>query len=251
LKRINIILNRDFGELRKTNAFFIILIVFAVITIAAALTIGILLKQKEWISHPASKPVLEIIISVTAYFLPVLIFMTFIWSFASLPLVKEKVSGAITSLLATPLKPGELLTGKSLNIFFPGFVISTISTFIVLLAINFIAIVPATGDYILPAPALVTGLVLNPLLFLGLIFLLVLFSLAGNPDIAITPSFVIGFGLMMGIPLGLATGKIDLTSWSFSLWYLAGIIIFWIIILCFLPLLTKEKIILSSKGTQM
>ncbi len=251
MRRINIILRRDFRELRKTNAFLIIIIVFAVITIAAALTMGILLKQREWISHPASKPILEIIISVTAYFLPVFVLITFIWSFASLPLVKEKVSGAITSLLATPLKPGEILTGKSLNIFLPGFVISTISTSIVLLAINFIAIIPATGAFILPIPALVTGLVLNPLLFLGLTFLLVLLALAGNPDIAITPSFIIGFGLMMGIPLGLATGKINLTSWTFSIWYLTGVIIFWIITLCFLPLLNKEKIILSSKGTQM
>ena len=249
--RINIILKRDFRELKKTNAFLIIIIVFAVITVVAALTIGILLKQREWVSHPASKPILELIISVTAYFMPVFILMTFIWSFASLPLIKEKVSGAITSLLATPLKPAELLTGKSLNIFFPGFVISTIFTSIVLLTVNLIAILPATGAFILPAPALFTGLILNPLLFLGLIFLLVLFSLAGNPDIAITPSFIIGFGLMMGIPLGLATGKIDLSSWSFSLWYLVGVIIFWIITLCFLPLLTKEKIVLSGKGTQM
>ncbi len=251
MRRINLILKRDFIELRKTNAFLIVIIVFAVITIAAALTIGIILKQKEWITNPSAIPMLEIIISLIAYFLPVFILITFIWSFGSLPLVKEKVSGVIDSLLATPLKAGEILTGKSLNIFLPGLVFSTVSTSIVLLAINFIAILPATGEFILPIPALFTGLVLNPLLFFGLTFLIVLFSLAGNPDNAIAPSFVIGFGLMMGIPLGLLTGKINLASWSFSLWYLTGIVIFWIITLCFIPLLTKEKIILSSKGTQI
>jgi len=251
LKRTNLILKRDFTELRKTNAFLIVTIIFAAVTIAAALTISIILKQKEWISHPAARPILEIIISVTAYFLPVFVLISFIWSFASLPLVKEKVSGVITSLLATPLTAGEILLGKSLNIFLPGFVISTISTSIVLLTINFTAIRPATGDIILPIPSLIIGLIINPLLFFGLTLLIVLLSLADNPDIAIAPSFVIGFGLMMGIPLGLATGKIDLVSWSFTMWYLIGVIVFWIVILCFLPLLTKEKIILSSKGEQI
>jgi hypothetical protein len=53
---------------------------------------------------------------------------------------------------------------------------------------------------------------------------------------------------MIGIPLGVATGVINLASWSFSLWYLTGAIVIWTVVCCLLHLLTKENIVLSSKG---
>ena len=164
-------------------------------------------------------------------------------------MIKEKSRGNIQSLLATPVRLKDIWIGKSLAIFIPGYVISVISTMIVLLAVNLSVIVPTTGDFLLPLPLFLLSLILNPLLLLGLLLFIILFSLANNPDIAITPSFLVGFGLMMGIPLGMATGAINLSSWSFSLWYLAGVIIVWIIVLLHARLLTKEKIILSSKGS--
>jgi hypothetical protein len=53
---------------------------------------------------------------------------------------------------------------------------------------------------------------------------------------------------MIGIPLGVATGVINLASWSFSLWYLTGAIVMWVVVCCLTHLLTKENIVLSSKG---
>jgi len=248
LRRMSIVFQRDFRELRQTNAFLIIVIVFAVITITAAVSVSIVLSRQEWLGEEAARPMLELIIGLIAYFLPLFILITFIWAFASLPIIKEKVNGNIASLLATPLSPKEILIGKSLAIFLPGFAISVVSTLIVLLAVNFIAISPATGSFALTAPLLVTGFLINPLMFFGLLLFIVLFSLANNPDIAIAPSFLIGFGLMIGIPLGVATGVINLASWSFSLWYLAGTTVIWIVVCCFSRLLTKENIVLSSKG---
>lgn len=245
---MSIVFQRDFRELRQTNAFLIIVIVFAVITITAAVSVSIVLSRQEWLGEEAARPMLELIIGLIAYFLPLFILITFIWAFASLPIIKEKVNGNIASLLATPLSPKEILIGKSLAIFLPGFAISVVSTLIVLLAVNFIAISPATGSFALTAPLLVTGFLINPLMFFGLLLFIVLFSLANNPDIAIAPSFLIGFGLMIGIPLGVATGVINLASWSFSLWYLAGTTVIWIVVCCFSRLLTKENIVLSSKG---
>lgn len=245
---MSIVFQRDFRELRQTNAFLIMVIVFAVITITAAVSVSIVLSRQEWLGEEAARPMLELIIGLIAYFLPLFILITFIWAFASLPIIKEKVNGNIASLLATPLSPKEILIGKSLAIFLPGFAISVVSTLIVLLAVNFIAISPATGSFVLTAPLLVTGFLINPLMFFGLLLFIVLFSLANNPDIAIAPSFLIGFGLMIGIPLGVATGVINLASWSFSLWYLAGTTVIWIVVCCFSRLLTKENIVLSSKG---
>jgi ABC-2 type transport system permease protein len=248
LRKINIVFNRDFKELRQTSAFLIIIIVFAVITITAAVFTSIILKKQEWLRIEAARPMLELIMSLIAYFLPLFVLMTFIWAFASLPIIKEKVNGNIESLLATPLGPKEIWIGKSLAIFVPGFVISIISTIIVLLAINLIAIKPVTGIFFFSFQIVLTCFIINPLLFFGLLLFIVLFSLTNNPDIAITPSFIVGFGLMTGIPLGVATGVINLASWSFLLWYAIVTLVIWAAVLYFTRLLTKEKIVISSKG---
>jgi ABC-type transport system involved in multi-copper enzyme maturation permease subunit len=248
LRKVNVVFQRDFKELRRTNVFLIVIIVIAVITIAASVIINVALSNQEWLRQKEARPMLELIIGLAAYFLSMFILIAFIWAFAGLPIIKEKVNGNITSLLATPLSPKEIWIGKSLAIFLPGFVISTVSTMIVLLSVNFITISPVTGNFVLPVPLLVTSLLVNPLLFFGLILFIVLFSLANSPDIAIAPSFLIGFGLMIGIPLGIATGIVNLSSWTFLLWYLAGAAVIWVVVFCLLRLLTRENIVLSGKG---
>jgi ABC-type transport system involved in multi-copper enzyme maturation permease subunit len=248
LRRMSIVFHRDFRELRRTTAFLLLVIIFAVITIAAAVIVSIALGRQKWLEEEAARPMLELIIGLIAFFLPLSVLMSFIWTFSNLTIIKEKIDGNIASLLATPLSPKEIWIGKSLAIFLPGFAISIVSTLIVLLAVNFIVISPAIGNFILPASLLFTSFFINPMLFFGLLLFIVLFSLANNPDIAIAPSFLIGFGLMIGIPLGVATGTINLASWSFSLWYLTGAIVIWTVVFCLLHLLNKENIVLSSKG---
>ena len=248
MRRTSIIFHRDLKELKQTRAFLIIIIVFAAITITAAMVASFTLKNQEWLGVKAAKPLLELIMGLITYFLPLFILMTFIWAFASFRIIKEKVNGNIESLLATTLSSREIWIGKSLAIFFPGLIISTVSTFIVLAAINLIAIKPVTGTFFFPVPMLLTGFVINPLLFFGLLLFIVLFSLANNPDLAIAPSFIVGFGLMIGIPLGVASGKVNLTSWSFLLWYAIATVVLWALVYYFSRLLSKEKIVLSSKG---
>jgi ABC-2 type transport system permease protein len=245
---MSIVLRRDFQELRRTNAFRVLVVTSAVITIGIAVGTSIALSKIEWLGVEAAKPMLELIMGLIIYFLPFSILISFIWAFASMPITKEKVNGNIESLLATPLSPKAIWMGKCLAIFLPGFVISVVFTFVIMLAVNFAAIIPATGDFFLPVPVLLTGLLFNPLLFFGLLSFIVLFSLANNPDIAIMPSFLLGFGLMIGIPVGIAIRAINLASWSFALWYLAGTIVIWAVIGYLSHLLTKEQIVLSSKG---
>jgi len=184
LRKTGIIFKRDFRELRQTNTFLIISIVFSVVTIAIAVSVSIVLSRQEWIGQKAAGPILELIVGLIAYFLPLAVLMTFIWAFSSLPVVKEKVNGNIASLMATTLTPKEIWWGKSLAIFIPGYVISVISTMIVLLTVNLSVIVPATGNFLLPLPLFLVSLILNPLLLLGLLLFIILFSLANNPDIA-------------------------------------------------------------------
>jgi len=249
LRGMSIVLRRDFQEIRRTNAFRILVIVSAVVTIGIAAGTSIAFNKAAWLALDSAKPILEFTMGLIIYFLTLFVLMAFIWVSASMPVTKEKVNGNIESLLATPLGPKAIWMGKCLAIFLPAFAVCVVSTLIIMLAINLVAILPATGYFFMPAPVLLTGFILNPLLFFGLLAFIILFSLANNPDIAIMPSFLLGFGLMLGIPVAVAVGAIDLASWSFALWYLVGAIVIWIAVICLARfLLTSEHIVLSSKG---
>jgi hypothetical protein len=151
--------------------------------------------------------------------------------------------------MATPLGPRTLWVAKCLAVFIPGFIISLASVVIVLLTVNLAAVLPGWGAFALPGASLVVALFGNPLLFFAVLCFIMLVSLAGNPDVAIAPSFLIGFGLMIGIPAGLATGTIDITSWSFVLWYMAGAAVISIIVMLMISMMKRQNIVLSSKGS--
>ena len=248
---MGLVLRRDLKDLRQTNAFLIIVIISGVVTIGTAAGTSIALGKWGWLGEEATwdeaKTVLELIMGFMVYFLTLFALMTFIWSFTGEPITKEKANGSIESLLATPPSSRAVWMGKSLAIFLPAFATAVVSTLIVVLAVRLSVIHPTTGNFVLPAPVLVTGFVGNPLLFLGLTLLIVLLSLVYNPDIGVMISWLVAMGLMMGIPIGLGVGAIDLASWSLTLYYLAGAIVLGVVVFYLSHLLTKEKIVLSSK----
>jgi ABC-type Na+ efflux pump permease subunit len=243
LNKLLLVCRRDYREMISTAAFRIMLIVAAVITIAAAAGISIALRLSEWYGATEAFPVAEFIVGLVVYFITLAILLAFTWGFSGLQITKEKVDGIIECLMATPLGPVTLWLGKCLAVFTPGFIISIASVVIVLLTVNLAAVLPGWGTFILPGASLVVGLIGNPLLFLAVL------GFAGNPDVAIAPSFLIGFGLMIGVPAGMATGIIDITSWSFVLWYTAGAAVISIIVLLMTRMLTRQNIVLSSKGS--
>jgi len=249
LEKALIILIRDVREKLKSMAFLIICIISSLITIAASVATSVILSRKPWVGMAEARPILELIIGLMSFFIPLIIMMIFIWGFSGLQLISEKTKGIISSLIAANITPRQLWIGKSLAIFIPGYLISIISTATVILSINLSVIVPASGSFIFPLPLFLVSLVWDPLLLLGTLLFIILFSLAGNPDIAIAPSFIVGFGLMMGVPIGMTTGWIDLVSWDFSLWFLAGTAVVWIAVIILTRFLTRENIILSSKGS--
>ena len=232
-----------------TTAFRIMLIVAAVITVGAAVGISIALHLQDWYGVAEALPIVEFIIGLVLYFITLLILLAFVWGFSSLQITKEKLDGNIECLMATPLGPKTLWIGKCLAVFIPGFIISIASVVIVLLTVNLAAVLPGWNTFVFPEQAIVVGFLSNPLLFFAVLAFIVLYSLADNPDVAIAPSFLIGFGLMIGIPAGLATGIINITSWSFVLWYTAGAAVISIIVLTMTRMLTRQNIVLSSKGS--
>ncbi len=249
MKKVLLVFKRDYSEMVSTTAFRIMLIIAVVITIGAAAGISIALHLQEWYGAAEAMPIVEFIIGLVVYFITLAVLLAFTWGFSGIQITKEKVDGNIECLMATPLGPKTLWIGKCLAVFLPGFVISLAVVFIVLVALNLAVVLPGWGTFIFPEQAIAAGLIGNPLLFFAVLGFIMLVSLVGNPDVAIAPSFLIGFGLMIGIPAGMATGTIDITSWSFVLWYTAGAIACWLIVFALMRMLTRQNIVLSSKGS--
>jgi len=247
VKHTVIVLRTEYREMRRTTAFRIILIAAAAVVAAASAGITIALNLQPWFGEELAAPLISLFVSLVLYFLPLVILLAFIGTFGNLSIVKEKANGNLACLMATPLTPRALWMGKSLAIFLPAYITTIAGTATVVLVMNLGACIPAGYGFVLPVPAVVLGLMINPLLFFGLLLFMILYALAGDPDAALAPMFLLSFGLMMGIPLGLATGVFDLTSWSFALWYLAITVIAIGVVVFLSRMLTRQNIVLSSK----
>jgi ABC-type multidrug transport system permease subunit len=248
VRRAWLVFRRDYNEMIRTTAFRIMSIVTGIVVIAAIAGVSIPLRLQDWYGDAEANEGLNLIYGLVLYFLSLLIFLAFTWGFSNIQLTKEKVNGNIECLLATPVSPSGLWTGKILAVFLPAFIITLVSVCLVWIALNLIVSLPGWSMFIMPESFLIVSLLSNPVLFSGVIAFIVLVSLSGNPDIAVTPSFLVGFGLMMGIPAGMATGVIDMTSGSFVLWYTAGGLLVWMIVIALIPKLKRQTIVLSSKG---
>jgi ABC-type transport system involved in multi-copper enzyme maturation permease subunit len=175
--------------------------------------------------------------------LMVLMLFPVLFGFGSV--VQEKTTRVMESLLATPLGVKSLWWGKSLGAFLPGFIVNVVITVIIAAALNFLIIEPATGYFVLPPATLVTCLVILPLLVLPLVLILMLLTLIRAK---ITIASWINMLLIIGLILGLPRIGIPYTSWNFAWIHLGIAALLGVVPFSLTRLLTKEKVVLSSKG---
>ncbi len=258
MKRTTIVMFRDLKELWKSVAFKVMILVFFLLMIGANIVVTIsinnIYNEVKMLDSSTVVKIMEDVLTkfgivIPLYFLTMIPFIVFVWVFVYAIMGKEKASGNLETLLATPLRPMAIAFGKSFAIFIPGLIISIVLSLLAILSLNIITgIIVSSVIVVIPLPAIVTCLVVNPIQFLAFIMLTNILALAKNPDIAIIPSFPLGFGLMLGIPIGLGLEVIDLGSWTFILYYSLGALVMWVITAILFGLLDKEKIILSGRN---
>lgn len=164
--------------------------------------------------------------------------------FATTQLTKDKTNGTIANLLATPASPKEIVRGKSLAIFLTGFIIGILAPLIILLVINFGVIIPAHEIFYKPVSLLLAVFIITPVFCYGLTEFSIQLSMIKSPDVAIAPSYLIGFALALGIPMCSVMGVIDIASCEFLLIYAGITAVMWILVLVISKMLTKEQIIM-------
>ena len=250
MKGMPVVLRSDVEDIVRSRAFMIVFIIIVVLTIGAA--VGIPIALNRWLASGPdwedAKPMLELFMGFAVNYMPLVVLFSCMATWATEPIAKEKAKGPIESLLATPLTAKAVWIGKSLAIFLPAYIIGLIATVIVVLSINFASILPDTGHFVLTLPEAFTSLLLLPLLMFALISLGILFSLITNPVVGQT--IVIFFGVILMQVIGQVGGRITwlLASWDYALYILAGAALLGMIAFYFSRFLSKERIILSSKG---
>jgi energy-converting hydrogenase Eha subunit A len=169
--------------------------------------------------------------------------------FAIPSLAKEKSRGNIESLLATPLKAKDIWLGKSLAVFLPGLVLGEVITAIVLVAINYIYIIPKTDIGFLTTPEIaVSTFVMVPIIFFCHSLLVHLIGLSSSPSSAnVVTQIVLPLLIAMALNLDAHTG-LDVTSWDYTLISLGIAAAMGIAVASLYPHLTREKIVLSRRG---
>jgi hypothetical protein len=244
-----LIAGRDIRDLMSSVAFRIL--AAALLILAAALAAGaalLLVPPPGGVPEAPESPTASVLIGTMLYFTSLLPFLALLWVFAGAILMKEKASGHLETLLATPLSTRTLWLAKTAAIFLPGFVMVVVCSALIVVAVAGVTrIRPDAAALAFSPPLLVVCWLGNPLLFSGLTAVTIILSMRASPDTAIVPSFALGFGLMAAVPAGAAVGILDLSSWAFASGYLGAALVEWMAVLVLARGLTKESIVLSSR----
>jgi ABC-2 type transport system permease protein len=162
-------------------------------------------------------------------------------------LTMEKIKRSIESLLCTPLSLKQICLGKTLALFLPSLILGWLLTFGSIAGINQFFIVPELGKFIMPGAApLVAILVVVPLIvfFLSLLVIalqLIIANIRWVNAALMGAIFAVGFWLSPLLKLGPA-------SWGIVFFSLGFAAILALIAFLLSPKVTKERIVLSSKG---
>ncbi|WP_158542984.1 ABC transporter permease subunit [Phytoactinopolyspora halophila] len=243
-RRVRVVLQRDLRDYRSWSSFKIAVLLFAVITVVA--TVGTFSFVRGGADAAAGDDdVARQALGIVLFLLAMLPVMVGIPLFSTESLTREKSSGTMASLLATPLTPREICLGKSSAIFLPLLGVTVLAPIVAGVAINLFAIQPVLGEFFFPPSLILTVVVVVPLFFFGLANLTIELSMAGSAELAVAPSYLVGLALLVGVPISTVLGVADPASWSFLLVGLLATAVMWLVVWVASRWLSEERIVLS------
>lgn len=176
--------------------------------------------------------------------LPLVFNMLFSSQLSNYAVITDKSKRVLESLLATPLSLRQVWAGKSLAITLPSITVSFVLSVVALVLLNNLFIIPVVGRFVMPAPTqIITGLVLVPVISFLVTLVVTMFQLILNNPRMANFAFMVLFLAVFWIPTAPLTSSLNMTTIYLIL---IGILIILNLILS--RLLTKERVILSSKG---
>jgi ABC-2 type transport system permease protein len=249
MKKLMVIMKKDLRETFRTKAFYVSIgmVIFVLVALSLAISGSIDALMKEDLLPAEIATALQPLIGTIAFMLSLMLMMLFCMFINAYSITIEKVKRSIESLLCTPLSLRQIWLGKTLAVFLPSVVLGLVFTFGGIAAINQFFINPSLGYFIMPGAApLVAILVAVPLVIFFLSSLLIALQLIiANirwiNSALIAAIFIVGFALSPVLRFGPS-------SWSIVFVSLGVAAILALIAFLLSPRVTKERIILSSKG---
>ncbi len=178
------------------------------------------------------------------YALPLTLTMLFCTYLSAYAIVLEKAKRTLESLLSTPASLRQIWLGKSLAVALPSILVTYIVLALTVFVLNLTIIIPRVGSFVVPGflPILVC-LFIVPLVAFSVVCIVSVLQLTMN-----NPRFANMIFLFVFIGFYFLTMTGFTASWDFSLIYLTVLAILVLVALSLLRFLTKERVILSSKG---
>jgi ABC-type Na+ efflux pump permease subunit len=248
MSKLWIIARKDIREAlrsRSTYLFFGIMVVISLTQLGTFnRVINLLIEQNasQQLIHQSTFTFLNSL----AYILPLMFSILVCSIFAAYAVITEKAKRNLESLMVTPLSLNQIWMAKTLAVTLPSVVIGLVVSALAYGIITVYAVVPKTGGVIMPdLLAIVSAFILVPILIFAVVSIVIYLQLIiSNPRIAnlvFTGIFMIvffGINLLTGIGINI----------NFSLIYLGLIVLCGAISYLLSGSLTKEKVLLSSKG---
>jgi len=245
MKRTFVLMHKDLKEAlssKNTYLYFLVLIFIAFPYFSAAKGVLDNLVQQE---APAAivRETSQALISSMFFTLPLVMVMLVCSVFAAYAVIMDKTKRSIESLLATPLSLRQVWMAKSLAVTIPSVTIGVGISIVLIIVLNVLVFIPAVGVIIPGISSLVGGIILIPVLTFFVVSIVTFLQLImTNPRLASLAFSAIFIGIY------LSTITEVTRNWDFSLIYLVIITLLIVINIFLSRFLTKEKIILSSKG---
>ncbi|MGD9115657.1 MAG: ABC transporter permease subunit [Dehalococcoidia bacterium] len=246
MRQTFIIVKRDLKEAFRTRSTYLYLVILLFISIPQLQGVNAALNglKEQSLSAADLKLQSQVVLNVLVSTLPLIYSMLICSVISAYSITMDKAKRTLESLMATPLSLRQIWLGKSLAVMLPGAAIALFASFLAFLAINFITVVPTAGGFIFPSVlAIVTAFVIVPAMVFALVclvsFLQLTIANARLANLAFVSLFVIIYFITIISP--------D-SGWDFGFVYLAAIAVLAVVCIMLSRLLTKERVVLSSKS---
>ncbi len=245
MQKLWVIAVKDIGEAFRSRSTYVYMLVMAFISISYVSNYSAHLNALK--SQQALNDYSRAFLASMAYTLPMMYSIFVCTIFANYSVILDKAKRNIESLMATPINIRQIWIGKSLAITLPSLAIGLAISIIAYIVISVGFVVPKTHFFIFPpALALISAFIFIPLSIFCIVMIVTEIQLTiSNPRIA----SLVFTGIFILFVLSInALGSLGVSVGFFSLIYLGVIALCALIAYILSRSLTKEKVLLSSKG---
>ncbi len=239
-----IIARKDIQEALRSRTTYLYLGLLVLISIPFIQGLRAAVNQAGEVDSSALAEASQAYVSGLFYTLPLFAMMLFSSFLSTYTVITEKAKRTLESLLATPASLRDVWFGKSLAVAIPSALITIVLLVGATIALNAAFIVPEVGHFVMPGlTAVLTGFLTVPVMSFFVVAIVTFLQLIiANPRLA---NFAF-MGIFLAVYVGGITqlaGRLD-----FSVIFLGITVVLGLVTVLLSPLLTKQRVVLSSKG---